>query len=200
VTGSDRGRGRPSRPDGGRQSGDDATDNATDDRDGNPTAALSPDELAGVVDLFGLLTTDELRQAAEELAFRRGRDPDGSSAGTPPTDGDDGGYRAAIDSYHLVSLERDGEEYVAVGPVAFPTLPPDAEDLPHILDVPERSLDRAALATDVEERLRGDAARAVAAGDDERIRHLLDVTYDLETWAAVEVDDVRDRLDASLQA
>jgi hypothetical protein len=56
------------------------------------------------------------------------------------------------------------------------------------------------LARSVEGRLRGDAARAVAAGDDDRMRELLDVTYDLETWAPVDVSEVRLRLDDALAA
>ena len=42
-----------------------------------------------------------------------------------------------------------------VGPVAFPMLPPDGEDLPHILDVPDREPDRADLVEAAERRLRG---------------------------------------------
>jgi hypothetical protein len=87
---------------------------------------------------------------------------------------------------------------LTVGPVAFPTLPAEAEDLPHILEYPMRSVPRAALSRTVETRLRGDAARAVAAGDVDRMRHLLDVTYDLEAWAPVDVGEVRSRLDDAL--
>jgi hypothetical protein len=38
----------------------------------------------------------------------------------------------------------------------------------------------------------------VAASDAERMRHLLDVTYDLETWADADAADARRRLDAAL--
>jgi hypothetical protein len=147
---------------------------------------LDADEVAGVVDLFGALTRAELVRALEELAFKRGDDPD---------DVDVGVVDAGVDSFHLVELDGDPPRY-AVGPVAFPTLPSGAEDLPHILDVPVRDVDRGNVARDVEERLRAETARAVAAGDDERIAHLLDVTYDLEAWASVDVSTVRERLDA----
>jgi hypothetical protein len=226
-----------------------------------------PDELAGVVDLFGALTPAELVAALVELAYRRGDGDDesvraaagpavawavdryylvayapagdGTDAGAAGTDdaGDAGAAENAeeaeeagaagstpapapdpVDAADLrVALSEtaagsepavpaDGdapagrEPRLTVGPVAFPALPAAAEDLPHILDYDTRSVSRAALARAVEERLRGDAARAVAADDADRIRHLFDVTYDLETWAPVDVAEVRERLSDALAA
>ena len=158
----------------------------------NPPMELTHDELAGVVDLFGALTRDELTEAGDELAFKRGADFDGENIET------------ALAAYRLVAFDPDGvveqsgdEQLVAAGPTAFPTLPDGAEDLPHILDVEPRTPDRAALGGVVEGRFRADAARAVRDDDRERIERLLDVSYDLETWAPVELDGVRDRLDAA---
>lgn len=150
---------------------------------------LDADEVAGVVDLFGALTREEVRRALEELAFKRGDDPEEVDAAAA--------LDAAVESYHLVEVESDPSTY-AVGPVAFPALPPGAEDLPHILDVSERDPDRADLAEAAERRLRADAAQAVNADDGARIERLLDVSYDLETWGATDVSDVRSRLDDAL--
>lgn len=153
--------------------------------------AFDPDELAGVVDLFGALTPSELESALEELAFKQGEsvDPDAVTAAV-----DD-----AVASYAVVRY-RDGDRTLLVpGPAAFPTLPPNAEDLPHILDVPDREVDHEAAGTAVADRLRADAAAAVDAGDTAAIRRLLDVTYDVEVWSdTVAVDDIRDRLDDTL--
>lgn len=153
--------------------------------------AFDPDELAGVVDLFGALTPSELESALEELAFKRGEsvDPDAVTAAV-----DD-----AVASYAVVRY-RDGDRTLLVpGPAAFPTLPPNAEDLPHILDVPDREVDHEAAGTAVADRLRADAAAAVDAGETAAIRRLLDVTYDVEVWSdTVAVDDIRDRLDDAL--
>ncbi|WP_435077246.1 DUF7109 family protein [Halococcus sp. AFM35] len=153
---------------------------------------LTHDELAGVIDLFGALSRTELVEAGEELAFKRG------------ADFEDDNVDAALAAYRLVSFDHDtiverdvDERLLAAGPTAFPTLPEGAEDLPHILDVEMRTPDRAALGAVVEERFRADAARAVSDDDRERIQRLLDVSYDLETWAPVELDGVRDRLDAA---
>ena len=153
---------------------------------------LTHDELAGIVDLFGALSRSELAAAGDELAFKRGADPDG-------LDVDE-----ALAAYRLVAFDPDAiverttdDRLLAAGPTAFPALPDGAEDLPHILDVESRSPDRAALGAVVEERFRADAARAVAEDDRERIERLLDVSYDLETWAPVALDGVRDRLDAA---
>ena len=153
------------------------------------------DELAGVVDLFGAVTRGELERALDELAFREGSATDVDALRAAVAD--------AVAAYYLVEYRPDGDgdgaELLAVGPVAFPSLPPNAEDLPHIMDVPDREVDRETLARQVQERLLADAARAVDADDDDRIERLLDVTYDLEAWAPVDVGDVRKRLDASLR-
>jgi len=154
----------------------------------------TPDELAGVADLFGGLTRDELGEALAELAFKRGDeyDPDAFAAGI-----DD-----AVATYHLVSVEPDGAAVDAgapvlvPGPAAFPALPEDAEDLLHILEIDPRSVDRDAARTAAVERFRAETARAVAAGDGSRMATLLDVSYELEAWASVDLGEVRARLDA----
>ncbi|WP_228546219.1 DUF7109 family protein [Halegenticoccus tardaugens] len=171
-------------------------------------ASELPDELAGVVDLFGALTRTELERALSELAFKQGKGADAEALSAA--------VEEAVEGYYLVeyeaggSAEGDGGESVRAtgddadeplltpGPVAFPTLPENAEDLPHIMDVEPRRIDREALGRQVGERLLGDAARAVAAGDGERIERLLDVSYDLEAWAPVDVREARDRLGEAL--
>ena len=154
-----------------------------------PTA--TGDELAGVVDLFGALTREELDDALGELAFKRGEAVDEAAVEAAVDD--------AIEGYYLVAVDRDGTTLLAPGPVAFPTLPDDAEDLPHILDVPTRAVDRAVLTEAAERQLRADAAQAVDAAADERIERLLDVSYDLETWGSTDVSGVRSRLDDALE-
>ena len=146
------------------------------------------DELAGVVDLLGGLTREELSQALVELGGRRGDVPD--------EDAVEASIERAIEEYYLARYERAGEADLLVpGPTAFPALPDHAEDLPHIMDVPDRAIDRERLGEQVAERLRSDADAAIEAGDAERIRTLVEVTYDAETWAPVDLADVRRRLD-----
>lgn len=156
---------------------------------------LTRDELAGVVDLFGGLTREELGEALPELAFRRG---EGIEA-----DAIDAAVADARESYALVALPQDApdgapapDDLLVAGPTAFPTLPDGAEDLPHILDVPTRTVDRERAGRVAAERLRGEAARLLDADDPdpERARTLLDACYDLEIWAPVETDDVREAL------
>jgi hypothetical protein len=196
-------------------------DDAADPFDAPTLPVDDPDELAGVVDLFGALTDEEVTRALVELAYRQGSDADESAVEAAAS----AAVAAAVERYYLIESHPDevgdgietddtgevddgvetaaaaddtDETLLTVGPVSFPSLPAEAEDLPHILDYPTRSVSRAALARSVEGRLRGDAARAVAANDIDRIRHLLDVTYDLEAWAPVDVSEVRDRLDDAL--
>lgn len=156
---------------------------------------VSGDDLAGIVDLFGALTRAELGEALVELAFKRGE-------AAEPADFS-GAIDAGVRSYHLVpvdpSVHDDAPEaeLLVVGPVAFPTLPEGATDLPHIMDVPARAVDREVAATAAEERFRTDAASAVNADDPERIASLLDVSYELEAWGPVDLAAARDRLDAA---
>lgn len=140
---------------------------------------LSPDEVAGIVDLFGALTRTELETAFEELAFKRGERPPDTSL-----------IDDTIESYHLVEYEGA----LVVGPTAFPAIPDGGNDLPHIMDVEPRQVDRDRLGRAVEERFRGEAARAVASEDEETIMRLLDVSYDLEAWGPVELGNARERL------
>lgn len=173
------------------------------------------DELAGVVDLFGGLTRDELADALVELAFKRGQDVAELCSAGSRTESDDGNEDAveatiedAIHDYYLVEIpehyvldetvESDDPDDVdcilAPGPVAFPTLPDGAEDLPHILDAPRRTIDREVLGASVVNQL--DAEAEADDLDEERARSLLDVTYDAEAWASVELGDVRDTLES----
>jgi hypothetical protein len=156
------------------------------------TTEATYDELAGVVDLFGALTRTELERALDELAFKRGQATDREALSATVSD--------AIERYYLVEYETgdDRETLLAVGPVAFPTLPEHAEDLPHILDVSSRRVDREALAPQVRDRFRADAAKAVDEGDADRIQQLLDVSYDIEAWGPIDVAEERDRLDDAL--
>lgn len=162
------------------------------------------DDLAGVVDLFEWLTRAELSRALSELAFKRRTGVDEAAI--------DAAIDLAVDEYALVpapdaalsgerssveeAAERDGKKdtALAVGPAAFPTLPDGAADLPHILDVPDRGVDRGALADAVLDRLRREAVAAIGEGDAERLETLADVTYDVEAWAPVDVDPVRTRI------
>ena len=181
------------------------------------TMEVTGDELAGVTDLFGALTPAELRRAIDELAFKHGEE-------TPDVPSD---IEAAIEEYRLVAIaiddgqdESDSEDsrlepedrgerrptgddsarddrLLVPGPTAFPTLPAGATDLPHILAIDEREMDRDRLEESAERRFRTDAARAVADGDRTEAERLLDVSYDLESWGALDLADVRDRLDAA---
>ncbi|ELZ46022.1 hypothetical protein C464_11805 [Halorubrum coriense DSM 10284] len=162
------------------------------------------DDLAGVVDLFEWLTRAELSRALSELAFKRRTEVDEAAidaaidravdeyALVPAPEGALSGDRSSLDE----AAERDAEEdtALAVGPAAFPTLPDGAADLPHILDVPDRGVDREVLADAVLDRLRREAVTAMDGGDAERLETLADVTYDVEAWAPVDVDPVRTRI------
>ncbi|SFR51133.1 DUF7109 family protein [Halorubrum sodomense] len=173
--------------------------------DGSGPSVAARDDLAGVVDLFGWLTRTELSRALSELAFKQRAEVD--------EDAIDAAIDLAVAEYALVPAPADAlsggdagdladaetehaEEStaLAVGPAAFSTLPEGAEDLPHILDVPDRGVDREALADAVLDRLREEAIEAIGEGDDDRLETLADVTYDVEAWAPVDVDPVRTRI------
>ncbi|WP_049982922.1 hypothetical protein [Halorubrum sp. BV1] len=182
------------------------------------------DDLAGVVDLFEWLTRAELSRALAELAFkqRAAVDEEAITAAidvaiaeyalvpAPPDALSEGRETAGAASPDAVAspdandaaTTGDSSDRVAlaVGPAAFPSLPPDAEDLPHILDVPERSVDREALSTAVLDRLSADAVAAIKNGDVDRLETLADVTYDVEAWAPVDAGDIRERIVAETES
>jgi hypothetical protein len=158
---------------------------------------LTGNDVAGVVDLFGALTRAELGDALAELAFKRGEDHE--------PDAFEGTIAAAERSYHLVAVAPEstdtevGEPLLVVGPAAFPELPEGAMDLPHILDVSSREIERETAARAAEQRFREDASAAVNGGETERIETLLDVSYELEAWGGVDLTGSRERLDSALQ-
>ncbi|OYR45370.1 MULTISPECIES: hypothetical protein [unclassified Halorubrum] len=194
-----------------------------DGPDGTATDAPSVaarDDLAGVVDLFGWLTRAELSRALSELAFKQRTEVDGDAIAAaidvavaeyalvpaPPaalseagdTSGDAGGALADVVDPDE-GLDADAVA-LAVGPAAFPSLPEGAADLPHILDVPERDVDREALSEAVRARLSEDAVAAIGEGDADRLEVLADVTYDIEAWAPVDAGAIRERIVAELDA
>ena len=167
------------------------------------------DELAGVVDLFGGLTPAELERALSEAAYRA----DGQSV-------DEGALEAAIDdaleSFALVRYDPargtdaaaggdpaadvdESEPLLVPGPTAFPAVPEHAEDVPHILEIDRRHPDREALGEAARERFAAAADEAVTEGDTDRLRTLLDVSYDVEAWAPVDLADERTRLEDALE-
>ncbi|WP_293026793.1 hypothetical protein [Natronococcus sp.] len=160
------------------------------------------DELAGVVDLFGGLTRSELERALEEAAFR-------ADGGDVDSDVLESGIDGALDSFALVAYDplepptpdgtEPGEPLLVAGPTAFPTVPDGAEDVPHILDVEPRRPDRETLGETVRGEFVAAADAAVDDGDDDRIETLLDVSYDIETWAPVDLADERARLEGALE-
>jgi len=177
------------------------------------------DDLAGVVDLFEWLTRAELSRALAELAFKQRAAVDEAAIASA--------IDVAVAEYALVpappeALSESGATpdavappdadaaaatggssdhlALAVGPAAFPSLPADAEDLPHILDVPDRSVDRETLSTAVLDRLSADAVAAIKSGDAGRLETLADVTYDIEAWAPVDASDIRDRIVAETES
>jgi hypothetical protein len=154
---------------------------------------VSADELAGVVDLFGGLTRAELTQGLAELAFKQGEE-------TNPEAFDED-IDAARSTYHLIAVDATdvtasvSAPVLVAGPVAFPELPPGATDLPHILDVDERTIDRETAAAAAQRRFEREAATAISDGDATTMAALLDASYELEAWGGVDLAAARDRLD-----
>jgi hypothetical protein len=153
---------------------------------------VTADELAGVVDLFGGLTGEELETALAELAYREGEEFDTGAYGPAISE--------AVESFHLVSVTEHGLDsrsspVLVAGPAAFPELPPDAQDLVHILDTDPRTIDRSTAASSAETAFRQEVTAAIEADDSERIAELLDLSYELEAWGPVDLTEERNWLD-----
>lgn len=143
--------------------------------------SFTADELAGIIDMFGALTPDELCRACDELSFRETGETPARETITETID-------EAVDGFHLARVPDGEEPLLLAGPSAFPRLPPGAEDLPHILDIEERSVDRTAVASSlletIDAELQGDPSSS-------RRHDLVGVTYDLESWADIDAAAVR---------
>jgi hypothetical protein len=151
------------------------------------------DDLAGVVDMFGALSRDDLAAALVELSFKAGVDVEPSAF--------DDDIESALREYELVELEPETDTALLVaGPAAFTRLPEEAEDLHHILDAEQREIDREEAGTAAADKLHRDAVGAIDAGDSAEMQRLLDLSYDIEAWAPVDLSETRDRLDHELSS
>jgi len=195
-------------------------ENGSDGTATDAPGAAARDDLAGVVDLFGWLTRAELSRALSELAFKQRTEVDDDAIAAaidvavaeyalvpaPPAALSEGsGEPADAGGAPTNVVDPDGahdadDVALAVGPAAFPSLPEGAADLPHILDVPERDVDREALSAAVRARLSEDAVAAIGEGDADRLEVLADVTYDIEAWAPVDAGGIRERIVAELDS
>lgn len=150
---------------------------------------LTGNDIAGIVDIFGGLTRGELGEALAELAFKQGEEYDPSEFADE--------IDAVIDSYQLVSLDPQSidtpvdDSLLVPGPAAFPTIPEQSQDLRHILDIEERQIDRDTAGEAAADRLHEAAVIALRTEDDEEIDRLIDLSYEIETWAPVELDETR---------
>lgn len=144
------------------------------------------DDIAGVVEMFGGLTEADLANALVELAFKQGEDRDPADFESDIED--------ALAAYELVELD----DLLVAGPAAFPTLPEEAADLTHILDADEQEIDREEAGTAAAEKLHREAVAAIDDGDRAEMQRLIDLSYDIETWAPVDLSETRVRLDDEL--
>lgn len=157
---------------------------------------LTGDDLAGVVDIFGVLTRAELARALTELAFKQGQERSAESF--------DDQTDEAVESYQLIVLDEGSDtsdldtQRLVAGPSAFPTVPENGHDLRHILDVEERDIGRGKAGETAAARVRAEADRVIDDGDTARAEFLVDVSYDIEAWASVDLSETRERLDSNL--
>jgi hypothetical protein len=161
-----------------------------------PDVPIEPDELAGIVELFGALTRNELRRAASELCYRRGVDVDDEPL--------DASIDRALSEFVLLAAPGVTDEPleavpIVAGPAAFPAHPEHAEDLPHILDVEPRAVDRATARDVAVNQFQGAIEIALESKSGANLDGLLELCFDLETWGAVSLDVERDRLQRQLE-
>ena len=143
------------------------------------------DELVGAVDLFGGLSREELVGGFQDIGARMGDDVDIKVLNLRIDE--------AIEKYYLVEVADQG--LLVAGPSALPELPEGGEDLPHLILVGEREINREELEKGVAERLGKEVEIAIFEKDRNQIESLLDVCYDLEMWAGVDIDGIRKKLE-----
>jgi hypothetical protein len=142
---------------------------------------LTLDELAGAVDLFGGLTRDELIQGCEDICARSGEVIDFELM--------DEKIENAIEKYYLIELKERG--LLVIGPVALPKLPEGGEDLPHLIQVENRSIDKKEIEKVVFERIEEEIKNNSLEEDLESLEILLDICYDIEIWSSGGMEETR---------
>ena len=90
------------------------------------------DEIVGAVDLFGGLSREELVGGFQHIGARMGDDVDIKVLNLRIDE--------AIEKYYLVEVADQG--LLVAGPSALPELPEGGDDLPHLILVGEREINR----------------------------------------------------------
>lgn len=169
---------------------------------------VTGDDIAGVVDLFGVLTRAELQHALAELAFKGGEEFDPEAFEEDIAD--------AVETYHLIPVDASavdepfepvatGDDHsselpasvLVPGPVAFPTVPEGGMDLPHILDIDTRTVNREQAGASAIEQFEDDVSDAKEQDDADRLASLVDISYELEAWASVDLSETRAAIEAA---
>tara|TARA_B110000014_G_scaffold263296_1_gene259582 strand:+ start:1005 stop:1484 length:480 start_codon:yes stop_codon:yes gene_type:complete len=143
------------------------------------------DELAGAVDLFGGLSRMELVQGFEDISARMGDSVDIETL--------NGRIDEAVEKYYLVEMKS--QDLLVVGPTALPELPEGGEDLPHLILVGEREINREEVEKSVVDRMDKEVEIVISRKDIDQMGRLLDVCYDLEIWAEINVEGIRKKLE-----
>ena len=143
------------------------------------------DELAGAVDLFEGLSREELISGFGDISARMG---DYVNVETLSLRIDE-----AIEKYYLVEIVDRG--LLVVGPSALPELPEGGEDLPHLILVGEREINREEVEKSVVERVSKEIEIVISKKDRDQMERLLDVCYDLEIWGEIDVEGIRKKLE-----
>ncbi|MFL2521001.1 MAG: hypothetical protein ACJ0QU_01285 [Halobacteriales archaeon] len=148
------------------------------------------DELVGAVDLFGGLSREELIGGFEDIGARMGDYVDIRALNLRIDE--------AIEKYYLVEVVDQG--LLVAGPSALPELPEGGEDLPHLILVREREINRKEVEKGVVERISKEIEMAIFEKDRDRMESLLDVCYDLEIWAEIDADGIRKKLEGIIDS
>jgi len=156
----------------------------------------TPDELAGIVDGFGALTRQELRAALDDLTARSGDATEPAVITSAIDEAMAGYYLVALEPETVLDRSADNleEPLLLPGPAALPKLPEGGEDLPYLVDVDPRSVNRAAAAEATAAQLRADASSAIVDDSVDRAAELLDVCYEIEAWGPVALDATKTEL------
>lgn len=146
--------------------------------------SLTPDTLAGIVELFGALTDAELCDACAEVDFRH-------EGETRPDEEYLQEIETALESNHLARIDESDTLLIA-GPAAFPRVPSGGDDLPHILPIEPRTVDRSSAAERIIAELQHELEENPEPARQESI---IDLCYDIESWAGIDTSHIREQLD-----
>lgn len=170
---------------------------------------ITKDELAGIIDVLGAATIDEIRLIVQELAEIRRLEVVDSGDFEQLCESALGEHLIETVSSEEVEGAGSDETYYIPGPNAFPDIPYELSEIIDILELSKREVDMSKVAKSFSSRLKqrakrlnekidsfsGESANAADISKlEKRYSDLLNLYYDFDFWLPGGISDIEDKI------